>query len=63
MILDTDQIKKQTFRHLVIALFASFFYDLFWYMTSQNNAADSLEGPVHTFSTWMSLISIVFRVR
>ena len=30
MILDTDKIKKGTFKNLVFALFASFLYDVFW---------------------------------
>jgi hypothetical protein len=34
MILDTDRIKKGTFRSLVIALFVSFAYDVFWLFMS-----------------------------
>jgi hypothetical protein len=69
MILDTDRIKKGTFRGLVIALFASFGYDVFWLLVSSSsyNANDSADGGVEKsirkFSLYMSVISFFFRVR
>ena len=33
MIADTSNIKKWTFRYLVIAIFASFLYDVIWLAT------------------------------
>ena len=69
MILDTDMIKKGTFRTLVIALFASFAYDIFWLLMSvsayrKDDTGDDggVERSIRSFSLWMSLISVLFRV-
>ncbi len=68
MILDTDRIKKSTFRNLVIALFISFAYDLFWLFVSggsyRTGEADDggLVKSIKLFSLLMSVISFIFRV-
>ena len=68
MILDTDRIKKSTFRNLVIALFFSFLYDLFWLFVSsgayRSGEVDDggLEKHVRQFSLLMSFLSFIFRV-
>ncbi len=70
MLLDTDKIKKGTFRGLVIALFASFIYDVFWLIISgsalnSNEVGDDggVEKSVRKFALAISVISILFRVR
>ena len=70
MILDTDRIKKGTFRTLVIALFVSFAYDVFWliisagaYRKEDTGADGGLEKSIRSFSLAMSVISFMFRVR
>lgn len=70
MLLDTDKIKKGTFRYLVIALFASFLYDLFWlFMTgfalnaNEAGADGGVEKSVRSFALSISVISILFRVK
>lgn len=65
MILNTDKIKKGTFRSLVIALFASFAYDVFWLMTSASFYSKDdfgVEKAVRKFSLTMSVLSFFFRV-
>jgi len=68
MLLDTDRIKKGTFRSLVIALFASFGYDTLWLLMSASTysateAADGgMEKSIRKFSLWMAIISFFFRV-
>jgi hypothetical protein len=69
MILDTDKIKKGTFRTLVIALFISFAYDVFWLLVSASayrkddtGADGGLEKSIRSFSLAMSVISFFFRV-
>lgn len=69
MILDTDRIKKGTFRSLVIALFASFAYDVLWLLMSASaysaneNDDGGIEKAIRKFSLTMSVISFFFRVR
>ena len=69
MILDTDKIRKSTFRNLVIALFASFVYDIFWLMMSASaykkddtGGDGGVEKAIRSFSLYMSVISVLFRV-
>lgn len=69
MIVDTDRIKKSTFRNLVIALFVSFAYDVFWlvvsagaYRKDDTGADGGMEKSVRSFSLMMSVISFFFRV-
>lgn len=69
MILDTDKIKKTTFRSLVLALFGSFAYDLFWlffsasaYGSTETAEDGGIESTVRKFSLVMSVISFFFRV-
>jgi len=67
MMLDTDKIKKGTFRSLVIALFFSFAYDVFWLIISANSYNDSVEDggiekSIRKFSLTMSVLSVFFRV-
>ena len=69
MILDTDRIKKGTFRTLVIALFVSFAYDMFWLflLASALNKDDAgadggVEKSIRHFSLVVSCISCIFRV-
>ena len=69
MILDSDRLKKGTFRNLVIALFVSFAYDLFWlYVSTTGYRSGELDdgGLVKTikqFSLIMAFLSFIFRVR
>ena len=69
MILDSDRLKKSTFRNLVIALFVSFAYDLFWlYVSTTGYRSGELDdgGLVKTikqFSLIMAFLSFIFRVR
>lgn len=69
MILDTDRIKKSTFKNLVYLLFASFLYDVFWLMVVSGayGANDSVEDggiekSIKKFSLTMSVLSFFFRV-
>ena len=69
MIFDTDRIKKWTFRYLVMALFASFAYDIFWlfmslsaYRKDDTGADGGVERSIRSFSLGMSIISALFRV-
>ena len=63
MLADTDQIKKDTFRSLVIALFASFVYDMLWFVTDFSSDADgSNEASIRSFTYWVAFISTLFRV-
>ena len=69
MIVDTDQIKKGTFRNLVFALFASFIYDIFWlfvslsaYSKDDTGSDGGVEKAIRSFSLWISFISMIFRV-
>jgi hypothetical protein len=68
MLLDTDRIKKGTFRSLVIALFLSFGYDVLWLLMSASTyslkeAVDGgVEFSVRKFSLWMAIFSLFFRV-
>ncbi|CDW90728.1 c2 domain containing protein [Stylonychia lemnae] len=69
MMLDTDKIKKGTFRNLVIALICSFAYDLFWLAIQANSYGrdDSVEDggiekSIRKFSLSVSVLSIFFRV-
>ena len=70
MLLDTDKIRKSTFRNLVLSLFASFVYDIFWLLvsTSAYNKDDTggdggVEKGIRSFSLTMTFISVLFRVR
>lgn len=68
MILDTDKIKKGTFRTLVIALFVSFAYDIFWLILSassytvDDSGDGGMEKNIRKFSLTMGFISMIFRV-
>jgi hypothetical protein len=69
MIVDTDRIRKETFRYLLFALFASFAYDTFWLLLSASaynkdeTASDGgIERSVRHFSLAMTVLSFFFRV-
>jgi hypothetical protein len=68
MLQNTDQIKKWTFRMLVMGIFVSLLYDLFWFMAIQDYASEhpedgGLEKGIRNFSLTMSYLSFFFRVR
>jgi hypothetical protein len=68
MLLDSDKIKKTTFRSLVVMLFISFAYDLLWLFMSYSAYSSSessdggVEKAVRNFSLVISVISLLFRV-
>lgn len=69
MLLDTDKIKKGTFRSLVIGLFISFAYDVFWLLvtglslnSNEAGADGGVEKSIRSFSLSVSVISMLFRV-
>lgn len=69
MLFDTDRIRKSTFRNLVIALFASFAYDIFWlsmsaaaYKKDDTGGDGGVEKGIRSFALTMSIISVLFRV-
>src|ERR1700709_1096421 len=43
MLMNTDKIKRWTFRALVLGIFLSLFYDLFWFMM-QDQSNDLSDG-------------------
>ena len=65
MILNTDRIRKWTFRTLVLGIFLSLIYDLFWFML-QDLSSDTTDGGVEktikSFSLSVSYFSFFFRV-
>ena len=67
MLLNTDRIKKWTFRALVFGIFISLAYDLFWFLFIQDFNADQSDGGVEKavkgFSLSVSYLSFFFRVR
>lgn len=66
MILNTDRIKKWTFRVLVFGIFLSLVYDLFWFLFIQDFNNDQSDGGVEkavkSFSLSVSYFSFFFRV-
>jgi hypothetical protein len=66
MMLNTDKIKKWTFRLLVFGIFLSLLYDLFWFMIqdlgSERPEDGGLEKGIRNFSLTMSYLSFFFRV-
>ena len=65
MILNTDKIKRWTFRALVLGIFLSLLYDLFWFMMHDvsNDASDGgLQKSIKNFSLMMSYFSFFFRI-
>ena len=68
MLLDSDRIKKSTFRNLVIGLVISFAYDLFWLFVSTSGYRSEevddggLIKTVKQFSLFMAVLSFIFRV-
>jgi hypothetical protein len=66
MILNTDRIKKWTFRVLVLGIFLSLGYDLFWFLMIQDFNSDQSDGGVEkavkSFSLTVSYLSFFFRV-
>lgn len=66
MILNTDRIKKWTFRALVLGIFLSLAYDLFWFLMIQDFHSDPSDGGVEkavkSFSLTVSYFSFFFRV-
>jgi len=66
MILNTDRIKKWTFRALVLGIFLSLGYDLFWFLMIQDFSSDQSDGGVEkavkNFSLSVSYFSFFFRV-
>jgi hypothetical protein len=66
MLLNTDMIKKWTFRALVLGILLSLLCDLFWFMVQDlgNEQADGgLEKGIRNFSLTMSYFSFFFRVK
>jgi len=66
MLLNTDQIKKWTFRVLVLGIFLSLAYDLFFFIMIQDYGGDQSDGGVEkgvrSFSLTVSYFSFFFRV-
>lgn len=65
MILNTDKIKRWTFRALVLGIFLSLLYDLFWFMMQDvsNDVSDGgLQKSIKNFSLMMSYFSFFFRI-
>ena len=65
MILNTDKIKRWTFRALVLGIFLSLLYDLFWFMmqdVSNDTSDGGLQKTVKNFPLMMSYFSFFFRI-
>lgn len=65
MILNTEKIKRWTFRALVFGIFISLLIDLFWFMLQDysNESSDGgVERAVKNFSLTVSYFSFFFRV-
>ena len=65
MIMNTDKIRRWTFRLLVLGIFMSLLYDLFWFMFQDyaNETTDGgMEKNIKSFSLSMSYLSFFFRV-
>ena len=65
MILNTERIRRWTFRALVLGIFLSLGYDLCWFMiTDYSSDTDDggVEKGVRSFSLTMSYFSFFFRV-
>ena len=66
MMMNTDKIRKWTFRLLVLGIFISLLYDLFWFMlqdyASERASDGGLEKGIRSFSLTMSYLSFFFRV-
>lgn len=65
MILNTEKIKRWTFRALVLGIFVSLLYDLFWFMMHDvnNDLSDGgLQKSIKNFSLIMSYFSFFFRI-
>ena len=65
MLLNTDMIKKWTFRVLVLGIFMSLLYDLFFFMLqdySSETTDGGMEKGIRSFSLSLSYFSFFFRV-
>ena len=66
MLMNTDKIKKWTFRVLVLGIFLSLAYDLFFFIMIQDYGGDQSDGGVEkgirSFSLTVSYFSFFFRV-
>lgn len=65
MMMNTDKIKRWTFRALVFGIFLSLLYDLFWFMMhdiSNDTADGGLQKGIKNFSLTMSYFSFFFRI-
>lgn len=66
MILNTDKVKKWTFKVLVLGIILSQIYDLVWFLFIQDFNNDSQDGgvekAVRRFSLTVSYLSFFFRV-
>lgn len=66
MLVHTDNIKKWTFRILVLGIFISLLYDLFWFMLqdySSDTSDGGVEKSVRNFSLSVAYFSFFFRVK
>jgi hypothetical protein len=66
MITNTDLIKKWTFRVLVLGIFMSLLYDLFFFMIqdySSETTDGGMEKGIRNFSLSLAYFSFFFRVR
>lgn len=66
MILNTDKIKKWTFKCLVLGIFLSLLYDIFWFVMIQDYNSDQTDGGlqkgIRNFSLTVSYFSFFFRI-
>jgi hypothetical protein len=68
MLSNTDRIKRNTFRYLVLSIVISWIYDLIWlFAMSSDFKADSpydggAEKGIRKFTLFFSYISFFFRV-
>lgn len=65
MINNTDKIRRWTFRILVLGIFLSLLYDLFWFFVTdlKNEKSDGgMQSAVRNFSLIMSYFSFFFRI-
>jgi hypothetical protein len=68
MLLNIERVTQNTFRLLVLGIFISIIYDLFWFSVNssaynQDQASDGgLEKRIRVFSLYMSYISFFVRL-
>lgn len=69
MMFNTDRITKTRFKILVLGIFISIIYDLFWFImmhyeySAEIKTDGSGEANVRRFSLFMSYASFILRVR